>query len=126
MPLLRVPLRESPSGSWGHLSGEPEHTQEPHGNEAHTPEGEGVRRPKTAVITLVGGERLMGVHPKGLCAGEFCCIHNPSDHHMREWRQHWRSDRHLMERICPHGCGHPDPDDPNPDTVHGCDGCCAS
>lgn len=30
-----------------------------------------------------------------------------------------------MERICPHGVGHPDPDDTNPDTVHGCDGCCA-
>lgn len=40
------------------------------------------------------------------------------------WPQHWRGDRHLMERICPHGVGHPDPDDINPDGVHGCDGCC--
>jgi hypothetical protein len=34
-----------------------------------------------------------------------------------------------MERICPHGIGHPDPDDPafkNPiEGVHGCDGCCS-
>jgi hypothetical protein len=30
-----------------------------------------------------------------------------------------------MERICPHGVGHPDPDDVfATDTVHGCDGCC--
>jgi hypothetical protein len=24
---------------------------------------------------------------------------------------HWRGDVALMERICPHGVGHPDPDD---------------
>jgi hypothetical protein len=33
-----------------------------------------------------------------------------------------------MERVCPHGVGHPDPDDINvilgPEKVHGCDGCC--
>lgn len=29
------------------------------------------------------------------------------------------------ERTCPHGVGHPDPDDVlNEDKVHGCDGCC--
>ena len=34
-------------------------------------------------------------------------------------------DRRIMERICPHGVGHPDPDDVlNQDRVHGCDGCC--
>jgi predicted kinase len=54
---------------------------------------------------------------------------------MREWRQHFRTDRALTERICPHGIGHPDPDDLHfkrlmagtdevPDAVHGCDGCC--
>jgi hypothetical protein len=43
---------------------------------------------------------------------------------MRRWPQNWRGDRYLIERICPHGVGHPDPDDLNPDTVHGCDGCC--
>jgi hypothetical protein len=35
-----------------------------------------------------------------------------------------------MERICEHGCGHPDPDDHRiltgeDDGIHGCDGCCA-
>lgn len=30
---------------------------------------------------------------------------------MREWPMNWRSDRGIMERICPHGVGHIDPDD---------------
>ena len=68
---------------------------------------------------------IRNVHSPSVCAGEFCCIHNPSNHHMAEWPQAWREDRYLMERICPHGIGHPDPDDLNPDITHGCDGCCA-
>lgn len=69
-------------------------------------------------------ETLHGVHPADTCAGDHCTIHNRSDHHMRGWPQHWRDDRALMERICPHGIGHPDPDEINPNTIHGCDGCC--
>ena len=66
------------------------------------------------------------VHPQGNCAAHPCPIHNPSQHHMRDWPTHWRTDRRIMERICPHGVGHPDPDcryvmESN---VHGCDGCC--
>lgn len=65
-----------------------------------------------------------------------CPKHAPSDHHMKGWRLHWRSDRYLMERICEHGVGHPDPDhmarirrlkgDEFADGhgTHGCDGCC--
>src|SRR3990167_11214773 len=49
-------------------------------------------------------------HPPEACAGRACCIHNPSAHPMRDWPMHWRADRYLMERICPHGVGHPDPD----------------
>ena len=75
---------------------------------------------------------LRNVHPRDKCAGEHCVIHNPSNHHMRTWRMHWRGDRGLMERLCPHGVGHPDPDQAgywrllNMEwmTVHGCDGCC--
>lgn len=78
--------------------------------------------------TLVGGDVLVNVHDPSKCKGEACCIHNPSDHHMVTWRQNWRSDRRIMERICPHGIGHPDPDDPKTsdkyEAVHGCDGCC--
>lgn len=47
---------------------------------------------------------------------------------MREFPQSWRADRQIMERICIHGVGHPDPDDykmqdPH-ERIHGCDGCC--
>lgn len=77
-------------------------------------------------VTLVGGERLSHVHSEAVCDGAPCCIHDPSDHHMADWPQHFRQDRYLMERICPHGVGHPDPDDPSPDRLHGCDGCCVS
>jgi predicted kinase len=83
---------------------------------------------------LVGGEKVLA-HPRKDCVGRHCCIHNPSNHHMRDWPQHFRADRALTERTCPHGIGHPDPDDLHfkrlmagtdevPDAVHGCDGCC--
>lgn len=78
----------------------------------------------TNTVILSSGEVLVHVHSEQKCAGEACCIHNPSDHHMRDWPQSWRSDRRIMERICEHGVGHPDPDEINPDTLHGCDGCC--
>lgn len=68
------------------------------------------------------------VHSKEECAGQNCTIHNRSDHIMRSFPQHWRSDRGIMERICPHGVGHPDPDSPwenySTNWIHGCDGCC--
>ena len=89
------------------------------------------------------------VHPASLCEGQFCCYHNPSDHHMVDWPLHVRIDRvawtppdaHgeqrpvgvLTERICPHGCGHPDPDSlawllangaSDAEGIHGCCLCC--
>jgi hypothetical protein len=80
-----------------------------------------------------GTGQKLAVHRAGLCEG-FCPIHNPSDHSMRDFPTHWRDDRGIMERICPHGVGHPDPDDlahqraalgDRADSgVHGCDGCC--
>lgn len=76
-------------------------------------------------------------HDASSCIGEVCPIHNPSDHCMRSFPMYWRGDRRMMERICPHGIGHPDPDDlagkkillgKNYEKyafdVHGCDGCC--
>lgn len=81
------------------------------------------------------GSILTGVHSAADCAGRNCCLHNPSDHKMRDWPLHFRNDRKLMERVCPHGIGHPDPDDlayiemyvPGSSLVrgtHGCCGCC--
>jgi hypothetical protein len=73
------------------------------------------------------------VHDPEVCAGRNCAIHEPSDHIMRDFLLHWRWDRRIVERICPHGIGHPDPDDlwfqvnvlgNDSAGIHGCDGCC--
>ena len=80
-------------------------------------------------VTLENTDERLTCHLPIQCRGEICCIHNRTDHCMRNFAQHWRSDRGIMERICPHGVGHPDPDDwQNTDTVHGCcvPPCCGS
>jgi hypothetical protein len=59
---------------------------------------------------LLGEVLLSSVHSPQLCAGEFCVVHNPSDHHMRSWPLNWRDDTGIFERLCPCGIGHPDPD----------------
>lgn len=99
-------------------------------------------------VTLVGGEVLTNVHPASGCDPEPCPIHRPSDHHMVTWRQHYRwspdisveiqnklmilpgDSRQIMERVCEHGVGHPDPDDYRvryglDSGDHGCDFCCS-
>ena len=78
--------------------------------------------------------QLQGVHPESKCAGRVCVIHSPTDHHMRTWPMNWRGDRGLIERICPHGVSHPDPDHLprweamgwGAEATHGCcqAGCC--
>lgn len=83
-----------------------------------------------------GTGQTVWVHTKENCKGTHCVIHNPSEHPMKDFPTHWRSDRGIMERICPHGVGHPDPDglaflatvlSPERlriERIHGCDGCC--
>lgn len=86
------------------------------------------------------------VHLGSDCLGEYCAIHQPSDHPLKDAPYNWRGDRLLMERLCEHGCGHPDPDDlaykklrfelhegreaTEDDLwahgVHGCCGCCGA
>lgn len=78
----------------------------------------------TDVFGFPIGKIELRVHEAEFCKGRACCIHNPSDHHMREWPQLYRLDRGMMERTCTHGVGHPDVDDINPNHSHGCDGCC--
>jgi hypothetical protein len=82
-------------------------------------------------VTLENSLEQLYVHPEFACSGRYCTIHNKSDHLMRSFPQHWRADRAIMERICTHGVGHPDPDeyklegfDSLSEMVHGCDGCC--
>lgn len=84
-------------------------------------------------IYITGTKQRVWVHDKEGCKGH-CVIHNPSDHHMKDWPTHWRQDRGLMERLCEHGTGHPDPDDLafkesigmniEVEGIHGCCGCC--
>jgi hypothetical protein len=81
-------------------------------------------------VQLENSEAYIYGHPSYACAREYCTLHNRSDHSMRSFPQHWRSDRAIMERICPHGVGHPDPDEKKLtkskyEGIHGCDGCCA-
>jgi hypothetical protein len=84
------------------------------------------------LIALHDG-RVLTTHPPEACAGQPCCIHNPSKHPLDTAPLYWRSDVWLMERTCPHGIGHPDPDSvayleritgDDGWAVHGCDGCC--
>jgi hypothetical protein len=82
------------------------------------------------------GQLLQDIHPESPTCALGCPIHSPSQHLMRSWPTHWREDRRLMERICPHGVGHPDPDHltylartrgrhfAEMESLHGCDGCC--
>lgn len=85
--------------------------------------------PREQIFLTGTGQRLTQLHDPAECEGRGCVIHHPSFHSMRLYRTHWREDRGIMERICPHGVGHPDPDSPWPKDsyqwVHGCDGCCA-
>lgn len=58
----------------------------------------------------MAGIKFRKTHPESACKGRVCIVHNPTDHHMRDWPAHWRSDTGVVERICPCGIGHPDPD----------------
>lgn len=90
---------------------------------------------------LPDGRVLVDVHPTRKCGAglayqlgllypdvdyRHCPIHRQSAHARSIGPQHWRDDRGIMERVCAHGVGHPDPDALIPEWmgVHGCDGCC--
>jgi hypothetical protein len=82
-------------------------------------------------IQLEHSDVILKCHDYTVCFGgvEYCTLHNRSSHNMRMFPQHWRGDRGIMERTCPHGIGHPDPDEYRirqglDDGTHGCDGCC--
>lgn len=75
------------------------------------------------------------LHSEDVCTGEVCVVHNPLDHHMREWPMVWREDRipPIVERVCGHGVGHYDFSQWDFHktlgvggwvSVHGCCGCC--
>lgn len=75
------------------------------------------------------------VHMRNMdCDIHGCAIHNPSYHPLSDAPQVMREDKwFLIERVCTHGIGHPDPDSASFMAesgwgkgiwVHGCDGCC--
>lgn len=62
---------------------------------------------------------IIGTHSQGpvkthgpdRCAGGICVVHNPSDHHMKDWPLSFRMDLGALAfRECPHLVPHPDPD----------------
>lgn len=54
---------------------------------------------------------LLQTHGPDQCEGNFCALHNPSDHPLKHAVMRWDSSRNLMVRFCIHGLWHPDPDD---------------
>lgn len=93
--------------------------------------------PADMEIWVSGTGQRVFVHTRDKCDGPPCVIHSPSHHSMSEFPTFWRGDRGLMERVCAHGVGHPDPDDlafkrrkfgnhysKYAFASHGCDGCC--
>lgn len=79
--------------------------------------------------------RHFSVHKRTVdCDIDGCAIHNPSYHPLSDAKQYMRVDKgYLIERICDHGVGHPDPDSASFMAkngwgkgiwIHGCDGCC--
>lgn len=88
------------------------------------------------IVTMNNGTILVIVHAIDQCAGQPCCIHNPSNHHMADWPHHWDGPLGQMMRECRHGYLHPDPDSVSfrrarwghergsMMSVHDCDACC--
>lgn len=78
-----------------------------------------------------GSGQNLKVHDRDVCQAlkrglNTCVIHARADTHMKQWPTHWRSDwGGFMEVICPHGIGHPAPEETRSGGYgHGCDGCC--
>jgi len=91
----------------------------------------------TGIYTTGTGHKLKHTHRSTTdCIRHGCVIHSPSLHKMRKFRTNWLMDKNIMERVCTHGYGHPDPDhiawiertqgkDPaRKALIHACDGCC--
>lgn len=86
-------------------------------------------------LYITGTGQRIRVHDRNPECDAGCVIHAPTDPH-QDWPTHWRFDRGIMERICPHGVGHPDKDGlafigralgkerAEAEAVHGCCGCC--
>lgn len=83
-------------------------------------------------VVIQANGKPLAVHAPETCEPP-CPFHAPTEHPLKDAPIVVRWDRHLMiERLCEHGVGHPDPDNltyqrahGSPDDgAHGCDGCC--
>ncbi len=78
---------------------------------------------------MTGTGQVLTVHRRTSCSG-VCPIHAVSDHPLANWPTNWNAPNGIMERECPHGQLHPDPDDFTVRIVgvawhaDDCDGCC--
>lgn len=61
---------------------------------------------------LPGGQVIWNVHIPEQCAGQPCCIHNPSDHPMRGWVMSYSSSGIMYRQNPDNGELVVDPDDP--------------
>lgn len=74
-------------------------------------------------------------HHSDKCAGQYCSIHNPSNHKLKTSPTVWNDETKILERTCTHNIQHPDYDDVTYNvsiagkeegsySKHDCDGCC--
>lgn len=56
---------------------------------------------------ITGTGQRMTTHSAAHCRYRWCVIHRPMPGIWADWKTHWRSDRNIMERLCPCGVGHP-------------------
>ncbi len=62
------------------------------------------------LIVLHDGTTLT-THGPARCLGPHCCIHNPSDHPLKDAPLQWMGGKlNMMFRVCEHEHLHPDPD----------------
>ncbi|QNE35876.1 hypothetical protein [Leifsonia shinshuensis] len=97
------------------------------------------RHPEISIYGASGPvDGVLVTHEVGECLLAHCAIHSPSQHPLASAPLRWRSDLLILERVCPHGIGHPDADGLDHVfvvdgemaaavlAVHTCDGCCGS
>jgi hypothetical protein len=154
MSAFRVAAHVAEHGRFQRLQGGSEASGgTPATDEARTLASVAAGPPLGAELFVDDTGRMVFVHPEARCAGQPCCIHAPSGHPMASWPQRWDDTRRIVERVCEHNVGHPDPDDlqhraglvghgaPNAyceqcvtstgvcadhDRHTGCDGCCGT
>lgn len=61
-------------------------------------------------VIALGDGRVLSTHGPSLCSGQYCCIHNPSDHPLKNAPMVWIGEVRLITRRCECGALHPDPD----------------